>query len=180
MLSAVYKNTHRTHAHTHTANRRNIIDSGVNLTVQFQPSLSIRPATLHHDVVRQFHRRQNTMWKRIYYIYQNYKLYNCTTTVQTAQMCTCASLIYRYYVPVTLLFILFYLFILILLLFVKRGTTKWKRLYIIMINIIIFDFLHRCAHWWKKTVAHSPEHILRAVFSVHWTALKCAEVWRCL
>lgn len=46
--------------------------------------------------------KANTMWKRIYYIYQNYKLYNCTTTVQIAQMCTCASLIYRYYVPVTL------------------------------------------------------------------------------
>lgn len=132
------------HTHTHTPDYRAIISSGVNLIVQ--PSLSICPAMLHHDVVSQIHKRQNNVKKNIFIriIYQNSKLYNCTT-VQIAQMCTCGSLIYRYYVPVTLFFKCF--FLLFQLLFVKRGTTKWRRLYyIVIIMIIILDFLHRCSH----------------------------------
>lgn len=93
----------KTRTHTHTPDYRAIISSGVNLIVQ--ASLSICPAMLHHDVVSQIHKRQNNVKKNIFIriIYQNSKLYNCTI-VQIAQMCTCGSLIYRYYVPVTLFF----------------------------------------------------------------------------
>lgn len=138
--------------------------------------LSICPATFHHNVVRQFHRRQNTMWKRIYYIYQNYKLYNCTTTVQIAQMCTCASLSYRYYVPVTLFFFFFWcFFILLLLLFVKRNNTKQKRLYIMIIDLFFSPPV-------LQLMEMRQLHILLSIFPrlcflsrEHW---RVQEVWR--
>lgn len=172
----MYENTH-----THTPDYRAIISSGVNLIVQ--PSLSICPAMLHHDVVSQIHKRQNNVKKNIFIriIYQNSKLYNCTI-VQIAQMCTCGSLIYRYYVPVTLFFKCF--FLLFELLFVKRGTTKWKRLYyIVIIMIIILDFLHRCSHWWKDSCTFSWAYSEGCVFcpvNSPWSVLRCRDAYSLL
>ena len=80
---------------------------------------------------------ENNMLEYIYYM----KVINYCTTPPllyiSPQMRTCESFIYRCLLPVTFLFFSF----LFLLLFVKRGTTQWKRLYIIIIMLLICFFL---------------------------------------
>lgn len=164
--------------HAHTPDYRAIISSGVNLIVQ--PSLSICPAMLHHDVVSQIHKRQNNVKKNIFIriIYQNSKLYNCTI-VQIAQMCTCGSLIYRYYVPVTLSFKMFLSFIWIA--FCKERNNKMEAL-------VLYCYYYDYYSWFSPPVLPLMERQLHILLSIFWglcflsseQPLKCAEVQRCL
>lgn len=109
------------------------------------------------------------MWKRILYLSRLLSckplLYSSPRRASIDEQVLCSRT-----TPVSLLSRFFRSF----LLFVKRGTTQLKAL--VHYNLLIwflsssFFFLPPVLPLMgNKTVAHSPEHILRAVFSVHWT-----------
>lgn len=121
------------------------------MIVKSRPSLSILPGTLHHDVVRQFHRKQNTNNVKKNILYLSKKIINCTTasllySSPNVHMCIFNLQVLCSWQTFFLLsflnvYLFIYLFISNLLLFVKRGTTKWKCLYIIMIIIDFFPLV---------------------------------------
>lgn len=128
--------------------------------------------------------KDKTMWRRIYLSELFIKILNCTTA-PLYRSPKCAHVDLWFTGTMFLLHFFFKCFFLLFeLLFVKRGTTKWKRLYyIVIIMIIILDFLHRCSHWWKDSCTFSWAYSEGCVFcpvNSPWSVLRCRDAYSLL
>lgn len=99
-------------------------------------------------------------------VYGNYKILQLHRNCTDAQMCTCCI----FDLQVLCSCYTFFMLILFLLLFVKRGTTKTEALVYYYYYCYLFSPPVLLLMDKKNRVAHPPEHILRAAFSV-WNGL---------
>lgn len=149
----------------------------VYVTVRLQADPHIHPATSRHDVVRQFHRRQDTMWKRIDLMkWWNVQLHhNCTNSPNVHMCifnlqvpCSCYTFLFLFLSLIlnafrkernnnmeALVYYYYYNYLLLLLLFLSTGApTDGKRQLHILLSIFWgLCFLSTeqppevCRHW---------------------------------